>query len=334
MSYVDAAAYLRALNWNTLEDRMDLMVWDRVNTNIWLPERIALSDDKPAWRSMTEEERSVTMKVFVGLTLLDTIQSEIGVTCLKQYIQTPHEGHVLNQFEYMESVHTRTYSSIFMTLASTALITQAFEWSWENEYLQKKGRLIEEAYKSGDELKVKIASVFLESFVFYSGFYWPLYWLSRGKLTQTGTAIKLIIRDEAVHGFYIGYKFRKLYETLDPEQQKAAKDYAYGLLMELYENEVSYTEMMYAAVDKVDEVITFLHWNANKALQNLGFEPLFPEEVCQVNAAILEALKEDSDITHDFFSVNGSSYFMPRYEDATDEDYAYSLDDPRLTLYA
>lgn len=55
----------------------------------------------------------------------------------------------------------------------------------------------------------KVASVFLESFLFYSGFYLPMYWSSRAKLTNTADLIRLIIRDEAVHGYYIGYKFQK-----------------------------------------------------------------------------------------------------------------------------
>lgn len=195
MPYVDAKAYLRALNWNELEDEMDLLVWNRVNTNLWLPERVALSQDKTPWRSdLTDKERLTTMRVFVGLTLFDTEQSEIGVEELKKHVITPHEDHVLNQFGYMESVHTRTYSSIFMTLASTAMITQAYEWSYQNDCLQKKARLIKEVYETNDPFKVRIASVFLESFVFYSGFYWPLYLLTRNTMTQTGTAIKLIIR--------------------------------------------------------------------------------------------------------------------------------------------
>ncbi len=39
----------------------------------------------------------------------------------------------------------------------------------------------------------------LESFLFYSGFYAPMYWSSHAKLTNTADLIRLIIRDEAVH---------------------------------------------------------------------------------------------------------------------------------------
>ncbi len=64
-------------------------------------------------------------------------------------------------------------------------------------------------YKGDEPLKRKVASTLLESFLFYSGFYLPMYWSSRAKLTNTADMIRLIIRDEAVHGYYIGYKFQR-----------------------------------------------------------------------------------------------------------------------------
>ena len=42
--------------------------------NFWLPEKVPLSNDVPSWKTLTEEEKQLTMRVFTGLTLLDTIQ--------------------------------------------------------------------------------------------------------------------------------------------------------------------------------------------------------------------------------------------------------------------
>jgi ribonucleoside-diphosphate reductase beta chain len=65
--------------------------------------------------------------------------------------------------------------------------------------------------------------VFLESFLFYSGFWLPMYWSSRGKLTNTADLIRLIIRDEAVHGYYIGYKYQKGLEKVSEEKREELK---------------------------------------------------------------------------------------------------------------
>lgn len=158
-------------------------------------------------------------------------------------------------------------------------------------------------YDSGDPLKKKIASVFLESFLFYSGFYLPMFWSSRAKLTNTADLIRLIIRDEAVHGYYIGYKFQRALERLGETQRQEIKDFAFDLLLELYDNEAKYTEDLYDGVGLTEDVKQFLHYNANKALMNLGYEALFPAEACRVNPAILSALSPNADENHDFFPV-------------------------------
>lgn len=47
-------------------------------------------------------------------------------------------------------------------------------------------------------------------------------------------------------------------------------------MQDLYDNEVRYTEELYDGVGWTEDVKTFLHYNANKALMNLGYEALFP----------------------------------------------------------
>ena len=185
-----------AINWNRVAEE-DLQIWSRINANLWLPEKIALSNDISAWNNLSQAEKDATMKVFAGLTLLDTIQGTVGAISLIPDAHTAHEEAIYTQFAYMESVHARTYSSIFSTLCSTKEIDEAFEWARNNKQLQYKARRILDAYNGGDPIKRKIASVLLESFLFYSGFFWPFYLSSRGKLTNTADAIRLIVRDES-----------------------------------------------------------------------------------------------------------------------------------------
>ena len=174
-----------------------------------------------------------------------------------------------------------------------------------------------------DPQKKKVASVLLESFLFYSGFYLPMYWSSHAKLTNTADLIRLIIRDEAVHGYYIGYKYQQAMERETEERRQELKDYTFELLFELYENEVQYTHDLYDGVGLSEDVKKFLHYNANKALMNLGYEPMFPDSVTDVNPAILSALSPNADENHDFFSGSGSSYVIGKAEVTTDEDWDF-----------
>ncbi|MBM4603440.1 ribonucleotide-diphosphate reductase subunit beta, partial [Rhodococcus hoagii] len=199
---------VHAINWNRVPDPKDAEVWDRLTGNFWLPEKIPLSNDLASWATLTDTEREMTIRVFTGLTLLDTAQATVGAVAMIADAVTPHEEAVLTNMAFMESVHAKSYSSIFSTLCSTRQIDAAFEWSERNPHLQRKAQIVVDYYRGDDALARKAASVMLESFLFYSGFYLPMYWASHGKLTNTADLIRLIIRDEAVHGYYIGYKCR------------------------------------------------------------------------------------------------------------------------------
>lgn len=312
-----------AINWNAIEDEKDLEVWNRLTSNFWLDTKIPLSNDIPSWNTLTEQEKDLTIKVFTGLTQLDTVQSKMGALALVEDAVTPHEESVYLNVAFMEAVHAKSYSSIFSTLCSTQEINETFRWCRENKFLQNKAKIIIDHYDGDDPLKKKIASVFLESFLFYSGFYLPMYWSSRAKLTNTADLIRLIIRDEAVHGYYVGYKFQLAYQKESPQRQEEIKEFAYDLLMELYENEVHYTESLYDGIGLSEDVKKFLHYNANKALMNLGFEALFPASETDVNPAIMAALSPGADENHDFFSGPGSSYVIGKAVATEDDDWSF-----------
>jgi ribonucleoside-diphosphate reductase beta chain len=313
----------RPVNWNKIQDPIDLEVWNRLTANFWLPEKVPMANDIPSWALLTDEEKLLSQRVFTGLTLLDTVQGTVGAVSLIPDARTMHEESVLTNISFMESVHAKSYSSIFSTLCSTDEIEDVFRWSEENPYLQKKAEIVLSYYRGDDPLKRKVASTLLESFLFYSGFYWPMYLSSRAKLTNTADLIRLIIRDEAVHGYYIGYKFQLGYNEESSKRQEELKQYTYDLLLELYENEIKYTADLYDGLGLTEDVKKFLHYNANKALMNLGFDALFPKEECNVNPAILSSLSPNADENHDFFSGSGSSYVMAAHEATSDEDWDF-----------
>ncbi|GAB2990040.1 class 1b ribonucleoside-diphosphate reductase subunit beta [Actinotalea caeni] len=312
-----------AINWNRIEDEKDLEVWERLTGNFWLPEKVPLSNDIQSWHTLKEHEQRMTTRVFTGLTMLDTIQGTVGAVSLIPDARTPHEEAVYTNIAFMESVHAKSYSSIFSTLISSQEIDEAFRWSEENENLQEKARIVLDYYRGDDPEKRKVASTMLESFLFYSGFYAPMYWSSHAKLTNTADLIRLIIRDEAVHGYYIGYKYQRALQDASPERRQELKDYTFELLFELYENEEQYTEDLYDPLGLTEDVKAFLRYNANKALMNLGYEGLFPKDQTNVNPAILSALSPNADENHDFFSGSGSSYVIGKAVNTEDEDWDF-----------
>lgn len=127
-----------AINWNSIEDTIDKLTWEKLTEQFWLDTRIPLSNDLDDWRTLSPIERDMIGKVFGGLTLLDTLQSQDGVDAIRMDIRTQHEEAVLNNIQFMEAVHAKSYSSIFSTLNTKKEIEDIFQWTNSNEVLQYK----------------------------------------------------------------------------------------------------------------------------------------------------------------------------------------------------
>ena len=141
-------------------------------------------------------------------------------------------------------------------------------------------------------------------------------------LTKHNNAVS--ITGNSVHGTYIGYKFQLAFNELSEEEQSELKDWIYDLLYELYENEEKYTEELYDEIGWTEEVKTFLRYNANKALMNLGLDPLFPESAEDVNPIIMNGISTGTS-NHDFFSQVGNGYLLGQVEAMEDSDYTVGL---------
>lgn len=323
----NANAIHTAADWSRHEDDFTQMFYAQNVKQFWLPEEISLNGDLLTWKALGPAEQTTYMRGLAGLTLLDTEQGNTGMPIIAQHIVGHQRKAVLNFMAMMENaVHAKSYSNIFMTLAPTETINEVFEWVKTNPYLQRKAALITGLYrdiKEGDAIslyKALVASVYLESFLFYSGFYYPLYFAGQGKLTSSGEIINLIIRDEAIHGVYVGLLAQEIYGKQEPAVQLEMRDFAVELLTELYDNEVAYTEDLYDAVGLTHDVKRFLRYNANKALQNLGFDPYFEEE--RPNPIVMNGLNTKTK-SHDFFSQKGNGYKKATVEALKDSDFYF-----------
>ncbi|MFS1512698.1 class 1b ribonucleoside-diphosphate reductase subunit beta [Chengkuizengella sp. SCS-71B] len=318
---------MKAVNWNQPDDEFTKMFWDQNLLQFWIDTEIPLSEDKMSWMELTDTEKEVYKKVLGGLTLLDTEQGGIGMPMISQNLDGLQQKSVLGFMGAMEHIHAKSYSSIFSTLCTTEEINEIFGWVEENEYLQKKAKIISANYQNIntklDQYLAMVSSVFLESFLFYSGFYYPLFLAGQGKLVHSGEIINLIIRDESIHGVYIGLLAQEIYKELNDEEKLEADLKVKLLLQELYLNEENYANELYRPLGIQEDVKQFSRYNANKALMNLGLEPCFPDE--EINAIVLNGLNTNTK-NHDFFSTKGNGYIKTlNVEKLTDDDFVFEM---------
>jgi ribonucleoside-diphosphate reductase beta chain len=315
----------KAVNWNRMDDEFTLMFWNQNVMQFWTEEEIPLSDDKMSWLQLTLEEQTAFKKALAGLTLLDTVQGGVGMPRIMDRIDSLQRKAVLSFMSMMEQIHAKSYSSIFTTLASSEEIDELFRWVEQHPLLQSKALLITERYdniRSDKELYVAMAaSVLLESFLFYSGFFYPLYLAGQGKMTSSGEIIDLILRDESIHGLFVGLLAQEKLRELPEDDQQWAKTEVRALLEELYDIELSYSNEIYSPIGLANEVQSYVRYNVNKAFMNLGLEPLFEDE--SINPIVLNGIRTHTK-QHDFFSKKGNGYVRTIYiEPLRDEDFVF-----------
>ena len=67
----------------------------------------------------------------------------------------------------------------------------------------------------------------------------------------------------------------------------------------------------------------FVRYNFNKALQNLGFDYVFPDGVIEnVNPLVANGISTETS-NHDFFSQVGNGYLIGESESMNDDDYDF-----------
>lgn len=316
---------ITAGNWNVKDDNFSEMFLLQNLRQFWMPEEISLTNDIHSWKALSQEERDTYSKVLTGLTLLDTLQGDVGMQSISKHVESHQKKAVLSFMGAMENaIHARSYSNIFLTLESSSRINELFSWSEENEHLQKKANTIKKYYDDITDdkslAKAMIASVALETFLFYSGFYYPLYLAGQGKMVGSGEIISLIIRDELIHGTYIGLNYKELTEKMTEEDRVELKKFAEDMFDELLENEIAYTRYIYDGIGLAIDVIDFVKYNANKAMNNLGYDNYFSHG--QVNSIVLNGLSTGNK-THDFFSVKGDSYKKAKVVSIKDDDFIF-----------
>lgn len=311
----------KAVNWNKPDNNYIIAFWEQNLKQFWIDTEYTPSRDKDSWKTLSPAFRECYKKVLGGLTLLDTLQGGWGMNNLVNHIESLQNKALVCYMSFIEEIHSKSYSTIFTTLIDSNMeINEVFSWVENNKYLQYKARKVDEQYQlcKKDKLtefelfRVLSASINLESHLFYSGFYLPL-WVAgyENKLIASSDIIKKIVQDESLHGGFLGMIARELYLKQDEKTQKEWYDWLIKYSLDLHRNEIEYIEEIYEDLNKevpfdmIAEVKDYLKYNFNRAMNNLGFEEYF--DVNEINSIVMNGISLET-TQHDFFSKKSTNY--------------------------
>lgn len=318
----------KAINWNAPDYQFYDDIYRKQTEQFWLPEEIPVPDDKPVWNNLDENIKGAYKKILAGLTLLDTEQT-IGITKVADKTDNLFIKSILTLFGGFETIHARSYSTIFQTLCTTEEIDELFDWVENTRVLQNKVATIINCYEKAEKddkeslFMSMVGSLCLEGICFYSGFYLPLLLSGQGKMINSGEIINLILRDEKLHTVGVGFFAKEIYNNFSEGTKIRLKNRAINLIREVFLAELEYSRELYKNLDYLDEVKTYLEFNTNYALSCLGFENMFETTENDVNPIIMNGYSTETK-THDFFSTKGNGYIKTtKVEELTDEDFKF-----------
>jgi ribonucleoside-diphosphate reductase beta chain len=329
----------RPANWEDVNDPVTQENWNINTKQFWLDKDVPFDKDPQVWREdMSELEKVTLSKALAGLTVLDTRQGGRGMPLISLHEEDEQVAAVLSFMGTMEHIHAKSYSKIFQSLLSKEQINYYMrEWAVQQPNLQYKADRVVQVYKAlwkpdatlQEKWRAKAVSVGLESGLFYSGFYFPTLlaggWGGKNenaRMTNTNDIIYLIIRDESVHGQYVGWLGWEDFKKFTPEEQEENTKWFIDFMMDLYENEIEYTQELYSELGLVEDVLQFVRFNFNRVFQNLNLDPIFDQE--EINPLILAGIDTGTK-TADYFSrIN--NYFKANVTAITDATFDMSRD--------
>ncbi|MGN1284841.1 MAG: ribonucleotide-diphosphate reductase subunit beta [Candidatus Limosilactobacillus intestinavium] len=299
--------YYKAINWNDMEDRVDKSAWARLNDIVWEPRHVPVSEDRKEFLQLDQPVQQALLHAFGALSFSSGLQMRNGLDQIKQDAITPEESAVLNALQYLESIANKGYSYVLHELACEEEVKKTFDWADNNPYLQKKIHLLNKIYQGGDALQKKAANVILETALYHSGFYAPLYLFGKGKMVRTAEIVKLALRGTSFSGIYPGYKFRLGFAKLGKNEQIELEKWIENLYTELVANEEKHIELMYKDTGWADDVKHYLYYSVNKAYLNLGLSARYPDTSDTINPIIEKGVIKSAVFEDFFFYTNDHS---------------------------
>lgn len=315
---------VKSIEWNNCDD-VAIVETHRVNQkNAWVTDRINVTGDRVDWSKMSERDRDQFVKTFVILSRIDNEQATVGMSELADNSPCKYTSAVFRYQAGMEIVHSESYNRQLATFISTQTEGEYIEWANNNEEVDRViGYLIERIanvkYEENPQVSFLLQTAFstaLESYLFFLLFYYPLYEANvKNRMNRCAEVIRLILRDESVHGAFSGYIFRKYLKEETEETQLYVKQRFEEFMETLYSRVETMLRTIYTDEFVIADIQRFANYNFNRTLANLGYEPVFVGEDIDFHPALKKEVDEGTDVTHDIFSMVGNTYFMMQSEE-------------------
>lgn len=261
----------------------------------WRPNEIDLTKDKSDFEGLSEQEKFIFTKNLGYQILLDSIQSR-GILHLLENCSNLEFESFVELWAFFEGIHSRSYTHIIKNVYPNP--SKIFDEIAMDEEVIKRASSVTKYYDDlinsiGDEtlydkkkkLYLTIVSIQILEFVrFYISFACSYYFAEQGKMIGNASIIKLINRDENIHGSLTRFLVKQLNTNEDEGFVQVAKD-CEGIVKKMWEDaakeEIEWAEYLFKDGDLMGlnvEILTeYMKYLVNLRTKMCGFGQIFPK---------------------------------------------------------
>ena len=263
--------------------------------NHWMPQEVNMQRDIELWKSqngLTEDERRLVERNLGFFVTADSLAANNIVLGTYRQITAPECRQFLLRQAFEEAIHTHAYQYIVESLGLDE--GEIFNAYHEIKSIRDKDEflipfidaLTDPQFKTGtpeaDQKLLRSIIVFaciMEGLFFYVGFVQILALGRQNKMTGAAEQYQYILRDESMHCNF-GIDLINTIKLENPHLwTESFKHELYGLFRRAVELEYAYAEdTMPRGVLGLNaaQFKEYLRFIANRRLQQIGLEPLFP----------------------------------------------------------
>ena len=271
----------------------------------WRPEEVSLQKDRNDYQSLDEGQKHIFTSNLKYQTLLDSVQGRGPALALLPYCSIPElEGCVL-AWDFMESIHSRSYTYIVKNLYPNP--TEVFDTILDTKEIVARAESVTRQYDEfieyammwklkqvTDTRKLKrlfylmmVSINILEGLRFYVSFACTFGFGELRLMEGSAKIISLIARDESQH-LAISQHIIKNYQKNEGDKEmlsimKECEGEVYDMYREAVQEEKDWAKYLFkdGSMIGLSETLLgqYVEYIANKRLKSLGFDPIFDQSI-------------------------------------------------------
>jgi ribonucleoside-diphosphate reductase beta chain len=278
----------------------------------WRPEEVSLQKDRADYQTLRPEQKHIFTSNLKYQILLDSVQGRGPGMAFIPYCSLPELEACMTVWEFMEMIHSRSYTYIIKNVYSDP--SEVFDTILSNEKILERASSVtgayddfinsaqsygnsnlwahavegvpyaqEERYELKRKLYRAIANVnILEGIRFYVSFACSFAFGELKLMEGSAKIISLISRDENQHLVITQNILNKWREGDDPEMQQIAKEEE-GWVRSAFENcvneEKRWAEYLFkdgSMIGLNDKLLwNYVEWIANRRMKSIGLKPMY-----------------------------------------------------------